>query len=339
MTAESLNRQRILVVDDNPQIASLLNHSLTGVGYQVSIACDGLAALNEVANDPPDLILLDLELPHLHGDEVCRRLKNDPSTHLIPIVMITARGERQNKLNAWDNGADEFLTKPFHLAEVITRCRSLLRIRRLIQERESAEFVVFALARAVEAKSSYTHGHSERVMRYCLEMAQTMGLTVEQQDILRKGALLHDIGKISIPDAILNKPGSLTEEEYDIIKQHPLQGAHIVEPLVSFRDALPLVRSHHERLDGQGYPDGLGGDEIPLLVRLLSVCDVYDSLSSERPYRGAIPHEHCLKILRESALTGGLDPELVALFTSLSQDLVSRRAKRGQAAPLVSHGA
>jgi putative two-component system response regulator len=317
MAPVNVTGQRVLVVDDNPFIASLLLHGLTAEGYRVAIAQDGLEALARVAAEPPDLILLDLDLPHVPGDEICRRLKGDPATRLIPVVMITALGAFQNKLAAWDYGADDFLTKPFHLVEVTTRCRSLLRLKRLVEERDSAESVVFALARAVEAKSPYTHGHAERVMRYSLALADAVGAPAAQREVLRKGALLHDIGKISIPDAILDKPGPLTPAEYDAVKAHAAQGAHIVEPLLSVRDAVPLIRWHHERLDGRGYPDGLSGEQVPLLVRILSVCDVYDSLSSERPYRGPVPHARCLQLLRQDALSGSLDPYLVVVFAEV----------------------
>ncbi len=309
--------QRVLVVDDNPSIALLLRQVLAAEGYEVSVARDGLEAIAHVGQKVPDLILLDLDLPYLSGDEVCRRLKNSPATRLIPIVIVTAQSEFQNKLDAWEYGADDFLTKPFHLVEVTARCRSLLRIKRLVEERDSAESVVFALARAVEAKSPFTHGHSERVLQYSLALAGALDLPAEDHDILHKGALLHDIGKISIPDAILNKPGPLTPEEFSIIKEHTAAGAHIVEPLQSVRDAMPLIRWHHERLDGKGYPDGLRGDAISQVVRILAVADVYDSLSSDRPYRRRIPHETSLEMLRDNALGGGLDLELVALFTEL----------------------
>jgi len=305
---------RILVVDDNPSIALLLKQVLAAEGYAVTIARDGLEAIARVGEVAPDLILLDLDLPYLSGDEVCKRLKASPNTRLIPIIIVTAQSEFQNKLDAWEYGADDFLTKPFHLVEVTTRCRSLLRIKRLVEERDSAESVVFALARTVEAKSPFTHGHSERVRAYALALASALHLLADDHEILSKGALLHDIGKISVPDAILNKSGPLTPEEYNIIKEHTVTGAHIVEPLLSVRDAVPLIRSHHERLDGRGYPDGLEGDAIPLLVRLLSVADVYDSLASDRPYRSRMPHDTCLQTLRETAQGGGLDPELVDLF-------------------------
>ncbi len=317
MAKDAARSQHILVVDDQPSISALLRHGLLAEGYSVTVVEDGQAALEAVATCTPDLILLDLDLPIIPGDEVCRRLKRDPRTRWIPIIMVTAMNDSVHRIAAWEDGADEYLTKPFHLVEVMARCRSLLRIRQLIEERDSAEAVVFALARAVEAKSWFTHGHSERVTNLCIQLAEVVGLPNDKIEVLRKEALLHDIGKISIPDAILNKPGPLTCQEYEIIREHPVQGAHIVEPLVSVRTAVPLIRWHHERLDGQGYPDGLCGDEIPLLVRILSVCDIYDSLSSDRPYRAPIPHEVCLEMLRDNALHGGFDPELVALFTEL----------------------
>ena len=306
--------QTVLVVDDNPFVTSLLDHGLRAEGYRVHVAPDGAEALRCARERLPDLILLDLDLPHVSGDEVCRRLKSDPATRLIPIVMITGTGAARDKLEAWDYGADEFLTKPFHMVEVTTRCRSLLRIKRLIEERESAETVVFALARAVEAKSPYTHGHSERVTSYSLALAREAGIGAAELEVLRKGALLHDVGKISIPDAILNKPGPLTAEEFDLVKDHSARGAHIVEPLASLQEAIPLIRWHHERPDGRGYPDGLKGDAIPLLVRVLSVCDVFDSLASDRPYRAPIPPAVCVEMLKDSARGGGLDPGLVDLF-------------------------
>jgi putative two-component system response regulator len=317
MNAATQPAARVLVVEDNAPVARLLEQELLAEGYSVESAGDGPEALERVALRAPDLILLDVGLPTLSGDEVCRRLKRDPATRLIPVIIVTAQGEARAKLDAWEYGADDFLTKPFHLVEVTARCRSLVRLKRLVEERDSAEAVVYALARAVEAKSPYTHGHSERVMRYALRLARALGLGEEQREVLRKGALLHDIGKISVPDAILNKPGSLSDAEFELVKGHAAQGAHIVEPLHSVRDAVPLIRWHHERLDGRGYPDGLRGAEIPLLVRVLAVADTYDALASDRPYRPRVPAEDCLRMLRDNALHGGLDLDLVLLFGEL----------------------
>ncbi len=316
MQPEGLDAPRVLIVDDDMSVSLLLRHVLSCEGFAVDAAGDGLDALARVRSAPPDLILLDVGLPGLGGDEVCRQLKIDPATRLIPVVMITG-GDAQDKAAAWDYGADEFLAKPFKLREVAARCRSLLRLKRLIEERDSAEAVLFSLARTVEAKSPFTHGHSERVTQLCQRLGRHVGLSADDLETLRKGSLLHDIGKLAIPDAILNKPGKLTAAEYASIKSHPLQGVRIIEPLQSLRDTLPLIRWHHERMDGTGYPDGKPGDELPLMVRVLSVCDVFDSLSSDRPYRSAIPLDSCLDIVRELAAGGAFDVELAEEFCGL----------------------
>jgi putative two-component system response regulator len=320
MLTSEAGAHQILVVDDNPNVALLLRELLAAEGYLVETAGDGIEALERVAASVPDLILLDLDMPRLDGFEVCRQIKSSPATRFIPVVIVTAQAAFQTKLQAWETGADDFLTKPFQRVEVLARCRCLLRVKALIEERDCAEAVVFALARAVEAKSSYTHGHSERVKGLALRLAGGVGVPEDQWDLLAKGALLHDIGKISTPDAILNKPGPLTAEEFAVVKDHTWQGAHIVEPLHSMRAAVPLIRWHHERLDGRGYPDGIEGDAIPLLVRILAVADVYDSLASDRPYRPPIAHSRCLDLLRANAASGGLDPDLVASFCGLMEE-------------------
>jgi len=307
----------ILVVDDEPGIASLLQALLTGDGQQVTLARDGQEALDRVAERQPDLVLPDLDMPHLGGFEVCDRLKHDPATRLLPILILTGQSASEARLHAWELGADDFLSKPFQVVELLARCRSLLRVKRLVDELDSAEAVVFAFARAVEAKSPYTQGHAERVTALTLALASRLGVPEAEREVLRRGSLLHDIGKISIPDAILNKPGRLTTEEYEVVKQHPVQGVRIVEPLRSIRDGIPLIRWHHERLDGTGYPDGLSGAAIPLLTRVLSVADVYDAVASARPYRPALRHAECLGLLRAEAASGRLDPELVRCFAGL----------------------
>jgi putative two-component system response regulator len=300
-------------------IRTALERWLASDGHAVSVASDGREALELIGRLVPDLILTDLDMPRLNGFDLCRTIKEAPATRLIPIVVISGSEVADAKLRVWELGADDFLTKPFEKVEVLARCRSLLRVKRLIDDLESAESVVYAFARTVEAKCRYTWGHSERVARYALALAREIGLGESDLAVLRKGALLHDIGKISIPDAILNKPGALTAEEYDVIKQHPAQGTRIVEPLKSLRDAIPIIRWHHERRDGSGYPDRLLGDAIPLLTRILSVADVYDALSSERPYRPALPPETCKKILLKDAAEGGLDPGLVDVFCRIIQ--------------------
>jgi putative two-component system response regulator len=308
---------RIVVADDDPSSSRFFQQVLSAEGHDVRLAADGVEALELIWDFKPDLILLDFGMPRLDGREVCRRVKQDPATRLIPIIIVTADDACDAKLRAWEVGADDFLGKPLHTVELAARCRSLLRVKSLIDELDTAEAVVFALARAVEAKSAYTQGHAERVTLYALALGDEIGLAAEDRETLRKGALLHDIGKISLPDAILDKPGALTAEEYEVVKRHPAQGARIVEPLRSLRETVPLIRWHHERPDGRGYPDGLRGDEIDRLVRVLSIADVYDSLASRRPYRGPIAPGDCLEMLRTTARGGGLDPDLVDSFCAL----------------------
>ena len=314
MTASERTPRFILVVDDDPAITKLLRMVLEADGHHVDVAADGQGALDRVAERRPDLMILDIDMPKVGGFEVCRRLKTAPGTRLLPVLVLTGTEAADARLRAWDLGADEFLTKPFQTLEVVARCRSLLRQKDLVDALDSAESVVFALARAIEAKSPYTHGHSGRVTRYAVSLAERVGLGGTEIDVLRRGAVLHDIGKISTPDAILDKPGQLTPEEYEVVKRHPAEGARIVEPLHSARDALPLIRWHHERLDGTGYPDGLAGGAIPLPVRVLTVADVYDALASDRPYRPAMPHGRCREVMGEDAGRGGLDPDLVRVF-------------------------
>lgn len=309
--------KRILVVDDDQTVGAALEHILTHEGYLVSRVRDGRTALLAVERQPPDLILLDVNMPRMGGFEVCKRIKGDPATSLLPVVMITGESEFEARLEAWDVGADDFLSKPFQVVEVLARCRSLLRTKHLVDELDSAASVLFALARTLEAKSRYTQGHSQRVTDYAVELAKRVGLPPGEVEILRQGALLHDIGKISTPDVILDKPARLTPEEMAIVRQHPMEGVRMVEPLRSVREVIPFIRWHHERMDGRGYPDGLFGGAIPLAVRVLSVADVFDALASERPYRASLPHEECFQMLRADAAGGGLDAELVEKFCSM----------------------
>jgi putative two-component system response regulator len=236
----------------------------------------------------------------------------------VPILILTGRSADEARREAWEQGADDFLSKPFQRLDVLARCRSLLRVKRLTDALDSAESVVLAFAQAVEAKSAYTRGHSDRVTEYALLLAVDLGLPREDCELLERGAPLHDLGKIKLPDAILDKPGPLTAAEYELVKQHPVEGERILQGLRSVRDALPLVRWHHERLDGGGYPDGLMGGSIPLLVRILAVADVYDALAHDRPYHAAMPLERVFEILDADAGTR-LDRRSTAALRELLQ--------------------
>lgn len=308
----------VLVVDDEVKVAEMLRLVLEADGHAVVVAADGRAAGEEVVARRPDLVILDIDLPHLNGFEVCKKLKANPTTRMIPILVLTGVAAAADRMQAWELGADEFLPKPFRPLEVAARVRSLLRQKDLVDALDSAESVVFSLVRALEGKSPYTHGHSGRVTRYALALAKACALSETDSDILCRGAVLHDIGKISTPDSILNKPGRLTPHEIEVIQRHPAEGARIVEPLRSARAAIPLIRWHHERMDGKGYPDGLMGGSIPLPVRVLSVADTYDALSSDRPYRVAMSHAQSREGMVENAVSGGLDPEIVRVFFEIT---------------------
>ena len=302
---------KILIAEDNMFYRRLLAGTLAEWGYEVVTACNGAEAWQILQEEnAPKLAILDWMMPEMDGPEVCRRVRSLQRPEPTYLIILTAKEGKENIVRALEEGADDYVIKPFDREELRARLLVGLRIVGL----QTSQAVAFAFARAVEAKSPYTQGHSQRVLEYALAIGAWLKLPRGEMEVLRQGALLHDIGKIGIPDSILEKPGPLTDEEFRIIKQHPAQGALIVEPMKSISYVIPLIRWHHERLDGRGYPDGLKGDEIPPLVRLLSVADVYDALSSARPYRDRIPHDECVRMLQENAGGGGLDPYYVAAF-------------------------
>ncbi len=307
----------ILVVDDQPLNVELLEADLIEHGYDVLSAYDGKSALEKVASDRPDLILLDVMMPEMDGFEVCRRLKSDPETMLVPIVMVTALSEKADRIKGIEAGVDDFLTKPYDRQELQARVRSLLRVKFYTDELERAETVISSLAISVEAKDSYTESHCRRLSYYSVQVGRMFNLPHEQLRALRLGGTLHDVGKIGIPDAILNKKGKLTPEEFDTMRQHPMIGYNICKPLRSLRYVLPIIRHHHERFDGSGYPDGLAGEDIELTARILTVVDVYDALRTERPYKPAFDKEKSLAILDEEMKKGWYDPEVLDKFRSL----------------------
>lgn len=309
---------RILVVDDIEANRDLLEAHLISEGYQVIAAENGRTALDLVEERAPDLVLLDINMPIMNGYEVCGKLKENDKTRLIPIVMITALKELEDKIRAIDAGADDFITKPFNKLEVLARVRSLLKVKALNDQLDSAENVIFALAQAIEAKDKYTEGHIARVSAYAMDLARSLDLSDTDLEAVSKGGQLHDIGKVVLDDSIINKVGRLTEEEFELVKQHPLVGYKICHPLKSVRCALPVIRWHHEKLDGTGYPDGLKGDEIPVATRIMAVVDVYDALTTRRSYKEAFSPQESLKILEEEAGKGWWDKDLVRKFKEIT---------------------
>lgn len=310
---------KILLVEDDPHAVGILEPILIAKGFSVAVARDGVEGLEKVKTVSPDLLLCDVHMPKMDGIEVCRQLKNSPHTRMIPIVMLTALSDLEKKLEALEAGADDFLNKPYNSLELITRIRSLLRVKSLNEQLDNAEDVLFSMARAIEAKDSYTQGHVERVSRLAVEFGEHLGLSEDERDSLRKGGILHDVGKIGVPDKILNKAGPLTTEERCIIRMHPDQGAKICEKLKSMRGAIPVIRHHHERMDGSGYPDRLSGREIPILARIMTIVDIYDALTTTRSYRKRLPQKVALEILWEEANKGWWDKDILGAFAEWIQ--------------------
>ena len=309
-----LTGSRVLLVDDDPQSVGILQPILISKGYSVEVAGNGQDALDAVERELPDAIILDIDMPGRNGLEVCSTLKNDERTRFIPVVMLTGLTEFENKLKSIDAGADDFVNKPFNSIELLTRIRSLLRVRRLYRELDSAESILFTMARAIEAKDNYTQGHVERVASLAGRFGEWLGMPREDLEGLKKGGLLHDIGKIGVPDHILNKPGALDANERAVIQKHPGEGAAMCGRLNSIRTALPAIRHHHERLDGTGYPDHLQGTEIPDIAQIMTIVDIYDALTSTRSYRTASSPQAALQVLWDEVQRGWRDRDLVTSF-------------------------
>lgn len=303
----------VLVVDDRELNLELISDYLTGVECDVITAMDGNSALALVERRAPDLILLDVMMPGLDGFEVCRRLKSDPRHRLLPVCLITALSQSSDRLTGLDAGADDFIVKPVDRVELVARVRSLLRLKMVYDRLDDAQHVILSLARAVEAKDRYTEAHTERVARAARILGEAVGIGEPLLEDLYLGGVIHDIGKIGVPDALLLKPGPLDADEAALMRTHVLIGEEIVRPLRSASGLLPIVRHHHERWDGMGYPDGLHGEDIPLPARIVAICDAYDSMVSDRPYRRAMTPARAAAVLREGA-GSQWDAQLVTLF-------------------------
>jgi putative two-component system response regulator len=311
---------RILIVDDQPDMLEILKDILDDAGYEVISAKRGEEAISRVNSDLPDLILLDALMPGLTGFEVTRILKTNDLTRLIPIIMLTGLSDLEDKIHGIEEGVDDFLTKPFNRVELLTRVKSLIRVKLYTDELEKAETVIFSLALAVEAKDKYTEGHCSRLSQYGSVMAERIGLPPDMVKAVRRGGILHDIGKIAIQDSILLKPASLSTDEFAIIQRHPEIGERICQPLRSLHQVLPIIRHHHERWNGSGYPDGLAGESIPVTARIIMIVDMYDALTTQRPYRAELTQKQAFEIMREETAMELYDPALMDEFIDMICD-------------------
>ncbi len=311
---------KVLVVDDEAANLQLLKTMLTREGYSVVTASDGEEALAAVASTHPDLVVMDVLMPKLNGYEACELIKHSPATRLTPVVLITALHEHSHKIRGINAGADDFLTKPVDPHELKARARSLVRLKRYTDDLDSAESVIMSLALVIEARDAYTDGHCHRLASYATAVGTALQMSDEELAALFRGGYLHDIGKVGIPDAILLKAGRLSDAEYRQIKEHPVIGDRLCGELRSLRQVRPIIRHHHERIDGSGYPDGLEGDAIPLLAQIMGIVDVYDAITTTRPYKSAATAEQAYGELLDEAKQGWRRRDLVEAFIALKID-------------------
>jgi putative two-component system response regulator len=321
---------KILIVDDESAARVALATLLRREGFEVDEVRDGISALARCASFRPDLVLLDVVMPDMSGLEVCRRIKATPETRLTPVVLITGLSDTGDRIEGINAGADDFLSKPIDFNELLARTRSLLRLKQFTDELEHAEVVLFSLAKSIEARDPYTHGHCERLADMSASLGEKLGLPEDEIKALRRAGVVHDIGKVVVPDAILLKPSPLSTEEWEIMRKHPVVGEGICAPLRTFRLVLPIIRHHHERHDGSGYPDGLRGSQIPVTAAILQLADVYDALTTNRPYRKASRSAIALKIMHEECERGWWDRKLLDAFTEM---MGSRKRHSGAPAP------
>jgi putative two-component system response regulator len=310
----------ILIADDDDRSASLLTRLLTREGHKVRVVETREAALAACSTDPPDLVLIDLVAPQGHGFDVCRELKDQPSTRLIPVVIVTAEAGRADRLKGIEAGADDFLTKPFDSVELHARIRSLVRLKRYTDELESAEGVILGLGATIEARDPCTRGHCQRLARYATTLGRALGLNGSDLEALERGGFLHDIGKIAVPDRVLLKGGALDPQESRVMREHTVVGDALCAGMRSLRPVRPIVRHHHERLDGTGYPDGLRSLQVPLLAQIVGIVDVFDALTTSRPYRAPLSPAMAFDVLADEASKGWRDRVLVDAFIDVMRD-------------------
>ena len=308
---------RILIVDDDPVMREVIHMCVEDLGHVPIEAGSAEEALSLIAGEIPDLILLDVRLPGITGIELCRRLKADHGTRLTPVVLLTTENELETRVAAREAGADDYFIKPVHPRELAARLSSLLRLKGVMQRLEQAENMFTSLALTIEARDIYTAGHCVRLATLAVEFGERLGLGAPELEALRLGGFLHDLGKIAVLDGILLKPGPLNEEERQIIQEHAVIGDQLAAPMRTLELVRPIIRHHHERVDGHGYPDRLVGNEIPHLARIMAIVDVYDALRTRRPYKPAYKEDKAISILHDGAKTGQLDPDLMRVFLEL----------------------
>jgi putative two-component system response regulator len=322
----SSSRPSVLVVDDEESVRLFLQRLLGRAGYAVDVASDGRSALEAIGSRTPDLVLLDLRMPgSVDGYEVCRRVKADPATRLVPVVIVTGLSEPAARLESIRAGADDFQIKPVDSQALLARVRSLVRIKQYTDDLDSATAIIMTLASMIEARDGYGEGHCHRMANYATRLGRALGLDENDLQVLYRGAFLHDIGMLSVPEGILQKSGPLEPEERTQVRSHTVVGDRLCSNLRSLHPVRPIVRHHHEHLDGSGYPDALCGDEVPLLAQIVGIVDTYEALTTPRPYQRAVSSEDAFHVLREHTKRGWRLDDLVETFVSVVEPMHATR--------------
>jgi putative two-component system response regulator len=310
----------VLIVEDDHLHLSLQVELLQNLLCQVTTTDSGYKALELVRRGDFDLVLLDKRLPDIDGDEVCHKIREDRNKHNLPVIMVTGFGTSESLRQSLSIGANDFIMKPYDPLELQSRVRAALEMKHLFDQLDNAASVLFTLAKMVEARDPTTGEHCNRLVHTCRILGDVLNLTHGEREALRKGAILHDIGKIAIPDSVLLKPGALNDDEWRIMRRHAQIGADLCNRLNSVRDAVPIIRYHHERWDGSGYPDGLAGERIPMVARVFQYADIYDALSHDRIYSRAQPVDIIIDVIKEEVNSGWRDPEIGRVFINLLMD-------------------
>lgn len=308
---------RVLLVDDDPLQRALATEILEPPHYQVDAVAGGIDAMACLETHTYDVILLDQHMPDVSGDDVCRHVRQVLGDAMLPIIVVTGSSSADQLERSFAAGATDFIRKPYQATELVARIESAVSRKRLTDQLDSAEEVMFALARMVEARDGETGDHCTRLAELAVRFGRALGLAPEQLLALRRGGVLHDIGKLGIPDRVLLKRGPLDDAEWTIMRTHPLIGDRLCASLRSLHLTAPIVRSHHERWDGSGYPDGLVGEQIPLLARVFQLCDIFDALTNARAYKPGMPTAAALEIMQGECDRGWRDPALMRTFREL----------------------
>lgn len=319
-TVPTENPARVLVVDDDPGLTSVFVRVLSNEGYTVDTASDFETALATIERHPPDVITLDVMLPGTDGFAICKRLKNDASTRLTPVILVTALSDRESRIQGRTAGADDFLAKPVDSQELIARVGSAARLKRYTDDLDSAASIVMTLATMIESRDGIAEGHCHRMANYATAIGRALGLGAADLQALHRGGFLHDIGMLAIPPSVLLKAGPLEPEEFELMKSHTVKGDELCRNLRSLQSVRPIIRHHHERRDGSGYPDALRGDAIPVLAQIIGIVDVYDAVTTSRPYQRVQSTDEAVHVLRDQVERGWRSKEIVDVFVGVLKD-------------------